>query len=263
MQVTGLNRFPVKSLAAIESEAVEIDSFGVKGDRRWMMVDEQGKFITQRQKPELSLISVNEVGHEIQITLPGGMRSVTLSPEEVAVSERVTVWSDQVNALVYQGDANHILSDYLDAPVRFVYMPETTFRQVDRTYFAADQRVSFADGFPLLLLNEASLAELNGRLSTPVPISRFRGNIIIDGVEAFEEDGWKSIQIGDLQFDLVKPCSRCVMTTVDSSTGKKGREPLMTLSTYRKNDYGICFGQNMVQRGTGVIRLGDRVEVFT
>ena len=175
---------------------------------------------------------------------------------------QVSVWNDSVSALglgISEKDA--VLSKYVGKAVRLVFMPDSSFRQVDREYFSADRRGSFADGFPVLLCNTASQLDLNSRLEEPVPMSRFRPNIVVSGQEPFEEDRWRRIRIGEIEFAVVKPCSRCVMTTINDA-GEKGKEPLKTLATYRRNEHGVCFGQNLVPLSHGQISVRDTLVVL-
>lgn len=263
MQVTGLFCYPVKSLGGMTLDYADFDDFGICWDRRFMLVDTQGHYVTQRKQPILSLFSASIRGDAdavcLSITTPQGqVLEFTLSEFNRELS--VKVWSDQVAAYACDSAKIAALIDATGMALDLVFMPESTFRQVNRDWFDAEQRVSFADGFPVLLTTEASLADLNSRLQTPVPMKRFRPNIVMDGAAPYDEDGWKQVRMGEVLFDLVKPCSRCVMTTIDE-TGTKGAEPLKTLTTYRKNDVGVCFGQNLVHRARGRLRLGDRVEV--
>src|SRR5262249_19187395 len=153
------------------------------------------------------------------------------------------------------------LSDYLGQKCRLVRMADFTVRRLDERY-AKDGEVGFADGYPFLLISEASLSDLNERLAEPVPMNRFRPNIVTSGSGSYAEDRWKTIRIGTLEFRVVKPCDRCVITTVNQSTGDKGIEPLRTLATYRKSEAGVIFGQNLVHQGTGSIYVGDSIEIL-
>lgn len=261
MKVAALNIHPVKSFKGISVQSARVDDFGLERDRRWMLVDEYGKFVSQRRHPRMALLRarVSDVG-QVLITIEGEEYSLQ------ACSSRkveVTVWSD--SCLAWQNSDAKLddrLSAFLGLQVRLVYMPDDTYRQVDRSFFAGDQRVGFTDGYPILLLNEASLRELNSRLLDDVSMNRFRGNIVVDADLPYAEDEWQKIQIGDVVFAVVKPCSRCVMTTVDPDTGAKGIEPLKTLSKYRKTEVGVVFGQNIVQLNVGIISVGDTVRVL-
>lgn len=264
MKVTSLHYYPVKSMQGIALNSIKLDDFGIQGDRRFMLIDQSGKFVTQRKHPILSKFSatiLSAAGKSgLTISAPG-IGDVSFDIEDFSREMDVVVWGDCVKALAASNEQSREISRLLNLDVSLVYMPNETFRQVDRDFFAGDQRVSFADAFPLLLASEASLNDLNEKLDTPVPMGRFRPNIVIDGLDAFAEDGWKKLRIGQLEFDCVKPCSRCIMTTVDENS-KTGVEPLRTLATYRKNEFGVCFGENLVHRSLGTITVGDDVIVL-
>lgn len=254
-----LHHYPVKSMQGNRLSQMHIDDFGPQWDRRFMLVDESGQFLSQRTFPLMSQLHAAFDGEVLSINGPEGL---VLAYRHFGHSISARVWSDQIGARVSDHSDNDAqLSALLQENVRLVYMPDSVFRQVDRDFFAADRRVSFADGFPFLLTNTASLSDLNARLADPVDMRRFRPNIVVAGDLAFQEDAWTRIRIGAVEFELVKPCSRCVLTTIDEN-GKKGKEPLRTLASYRKSVHGVCFGQNMVALNEGLISLQDRVEVL-
>ena len=261
MNVQSLFIYPVKSLAGISVSHLELDDFGPSGDRRWMIVDAHGKFATQRRLPRLALIGVALDGETVNIQIPG-QGEFALTPGEE--QEEVTIWRDQVRASTAQQMANEALSRFCGEPLRLVYMPDTTFRRVDPERVADVRRVGFADGFPFLVANAASLEELNGRLVQPVDMRRFRPNIVISAAEPWAEDSWRVLRVGDVGLRVVKPCSRCVLTTVNPDTGVKdpGTEPLKTLSGYRRTADGVIFGQNAVHEGRGRIAVGDSVSII-
>ncbi|MDX1452922.1 MAG: MOSC domain-containing protein [Oleiphilaceae bacterium] len=258
LRVQSLFYYPVKSLQSVSVNAIDLDEFGPRYDRRFMFVSEDGTFVTQRQEPALSQWSASFDGD--CLVLKHADQSWQFPLSSFSVSMPVKVWGDGVLGLKTDRDLREI-SEKLCRKVNLVYMPDSCFRQVDRAFFASDQRVSFADGFPILLTNTASLEDLNERLKHPVEMWRFRPNLVVEGAEPYEEDGWSEIQIGEIHLRVVKPCSRCVMTTIDQH-GQKGKEPLATLATYRKNDFGVCFGQNLVQLSQGNIRVGDEVKII-
>ncbi|WP_323752247.1 MOSC domain-containing protein [Marinobacter sp.] len=261
MNVQSLNIYPVKSLAGISVSSVELDDFGPSGDRRWMIVDELGKFVTQRRMPRLALIKTVLDEGVVSIRIPE-QGDFTLEPTSEQMD--VTVWRDQVIASGGQDAVNEALSRFTGERLRLVYMPDSTFRRVDPERVRDVRRVGFADGFPFLVVNSASLDELNSRLTGAVDIRRFRPNIVISGAKAWDEDRWRSLAIGSVSFNVVKPCSRCVLTTVDPDTGVKdpNTEPLKTLSGYRKTGDGVIFGQNAVHESRGRIVVGDSVSIF-
>lgn len=259
-KISALNIHPVKSLGPVSLSEVEIDRFGLRFDRRFMLVDDAGRFITQRKYSALAKVSASFDGSTLNIS-GEGIPEISFSISEFSKEADVCVWSDEVGALTVQDRRTQVISDYLGVNVALAYMPDSTFRQVDREFFAESQQVSFADGFPILLTNQASLDDLNSRLEVPVGMNRFRPNIVLEGDIPFQEDSWKRIAIGEIEFALVKPCSRCIMTCIDEH-GEIGKEPLKTLAKYRKNDFGVCFGQNMVQLNTGKISLDDKLRVI-
>lgn len=273
--MSGLFTYPVKSLKGISNNEFTVDAFGFAYDRRFMFVDDNNKFVTQRTHPKLSLISArlllgsDNLAEALELTvhdsgvLPQSQTvfPMTLFEEGVSNFCEVSVWSDVVSSKVLDPIYTKKISDFLGVRVRLSFMPDSSFRQIDREFFSEDKRVSFADGYPFLLTSEASLTDLNSRLEQPVSMRNFRPNIVISGgVSAYAEDVWQRVVIGDITFELVKPCSRCIMTTVnDRGIKSDNREPLKTLSQYRRNEFGICFGQNLVHLTQGTIRVGDLV----
>ncbi|UZE97726.1 MOSC domain-containing protein [Alkalimarinus alittae] len=261
MQLASINKYPVKSLKGVPLASTIVDDFGIQNDRRWMLIDDKGVFITQRKYPLLGTISVEDQGVALRFCASGGAE---LKVSAARFSEHVdtVVWGDAVGALKAEPSVSDWFSSLLGVRVNLVYMPNSSFRQVDRQYADYKQRVSFADGYPFLLTTEASLLELNERLDSPVMMSRFRPNLVVSGCDAYEEDRWKRIRVGEIEFEIVKPCSRCIMTTIDESTLKYGKEPLKTLAGYRRNEYGVCFGQNLVHKNLGTLDVGAKVEIL-
>ncbi|WP_372995834.1 MOSC domain-containing protein [Marinobacter sp.] len=260
MKVHSLFVYPVKSLSGIEVAHFDTDDFGPVGDRRWMIVDDERRFVTQREHPELARVGTRLEAGQVTLGIPGeGEFTLTASDDEV----RVLVWRDWVKARIGLQEANDALSRFCGKPVRLVYMPDSSFRRVDAGRVDEYRRVGFADGFPFLVTNTASLAELNSRLDEPAEMRRFRPNIVIEGAAPWDEDHWLGLTIGDNRLSIVKPCSRCVMTTVDPATGVKDAalQPLRTLSGYRRTREGVIFGQNAIHESPGSIRVGDPVTV--
>jgi uncharacterized protein YcbX len=265
MQVTELNIYPVKSTRRIALSESEVLPRGLPWDRRWMLVDASGKFITGRQHPRLATVQT-EIGDNVLHIHAAGHDSLSLPlvPRERRVVE-VTVWKDSVDALLAGSEADAWFSGFLGLDCRLVQMTDDISRGVNPDYGRAGDQVSFADGFPLLLISEASLTDLNSRLDQPVEMRRFRPNLVIDGDLPYAEDGWRHIRVGAVEFEGVKNCSRCVFTTIDPDTGEKSpdMEPLRTLSSYRRRpEGGVYFGQNLIPRSAGVIRVGDSVTVL-
>lgn len=253
--------YPIKSLGGIRLQEAEAEERGFRFDRRWMLVDHQGTFVSQRTVPQLALLGVELFAKHLLVfpkNNPGHKLEIPLDLAEGAEIP-VQIWDDEVLGKIVSKEVDRWFSDFLGFGVHLVVMPETTQRKVDPRYAIKGENVSFADGMPYLLISQESLDELNSRLEIPVPMDRFRPNIVISGGEPFLEDQLKAVQIGGLDFRIVKPCARCVLTTVDQQTGKKGKEPLRTLSTYRTQNQKVMFGQNGIALQAGKIRVGDQV----
>lgn len=265
MQVTGLNIYPVKSTRHIALDESAVLPRGLPWDRRWMLVDDSGRFITARQQPALATVQTALTDGRLQISA-SGRESITLSPvPDERLLVRVTVWTDEVDAVSVGAQADAWFSGFLGLNCRLVQMTDDLVRSVSPGYGQPGDQVSFADGYPLLLISEASLADLNSRLPQPVEMRRFRPNLVVDGDIPYAEDGWRRLRVGEVEFEGVKNCSRCIFTTIDPDTGEKhpDREPLRTLSTYRRrSEGGVYFGQNLIPRSGGVIRVGDSVTVI-
>ena len=264
LRVTELNIYPVKSCGGIGLTDMTVSHWGPEWDRRIMVVDEHHSFVTARKYPRLLQVKTALTHDGLRLSVKG-KTDLHIDLKEVGSNEQANpdakVWRDQVGALSAGASADLWFSSLLGTSVKLVYMPDTSFRQVDRRYFDQKQRVSFADGFPLLLTHQSSLDELNQRLQIPLPMTRFRPNIVVAGGKPWAEDNWQNIRIGGMDFLAVKPCSRCVMTTIDPTTLASSPEPLRTLKEYRRTDLGIIFGQNLVNLENGMIAVGDKVEV--
>lgn len=265
IELTNLHIYPLKSTAPIDLTQAQVGTRGLALDRHWMLVDSQGLFITGRKYPQLTLLKTQVLDTELQISGPNmPMLRIPLKPTQYQ-SIQVRVWQDACTAWTMGAHYDTWFSQYLATPCTLVCMHEQFNRATHPDYSQPGDQVSFADGFPILLTTQASLNAVNQHLASPVPMGRFRPNIVIQGCEAFAEDRWKTIQIGTLLFDVVKPCSRCVFTTVDPTTGTRDTtgEPFKTLSSLRKREDGkTYFGQNLIPRSLGQIRLGDTVKVL-
>lgn len=268
MYISEINIYPIKSLKGISLNESLVEGKGLQFDRRWLLVDGKNEFYTQRDFPKMATIETDVSENGLKVSDGENFLQIPLEPRE-KLPATVKVWSSRVRALVYENDVNDWFSDVLQTDCRLVLMPEESKRRVN--YFYAvhkDDAVSFADGYPFLLIGENSLADLNARLDEDVPMNRFRPNFVVAGSGAFAEDGWKKIKIGDAVFHVVKPCSRCVITTIDQETGSfTGKEPLKTLATYRIPKRSvkrkINFGQNLIAETIGVkIKVGDTVEIL-
>ena len=258
--------YPVKSAAGIALERAEVDDFGFRFDRRWMVVDPGGRFMTQREYPELALIRMAFAGERLVLSARGMPDlDLPLSPQDPGERELVTVWRDEVPAQPQGPRASRWLSEALGTPCRLVFMHpdgERPVRVGGMDDSVPGARVGFADAFPFLLVTAAAVDDLNARLADPVSADRFRPNIVVGGAAPHAEDDWSRIRIGDVEFDVVKPCRRCTTVTVDQETGRAGPEPLRTLATYRRRGNEVNFGQNLVHRSRGWLRVGDAVEVL-
>jgi hypothetical protein len=265
MKVTELNIYPIKSTRRIALRESEVLARGLPWDRRWMLVDDSGRFITGRQHPRLATVQTEFADGTLQVRVGGrAPLKLSLMPDQRQIVE-VSIWKDTVDAVLAGPRADAWFSEFLGLPCRLVQLTDDLSRGVNQDYGRAGDQVSFADGFPLLLISEASLADLNGRLAQPVEMRRFRPNLVVDGDSPYAEDGWRRIRVGDVEFEGVKNCSRCVFTTIDPDSGEKSpdMEPLRTLSSYRRRpEGGVYFGQNLIPRSAGVIHVGDPVTVL-
>lgn len=260
-----IHHYPLKSAAGLSLTEVEVESRGLRHDRRWMVVDHSGKFISGRTHPQLVRVTAQvQADGSLQLDYPGQQTLQVALPTTDAQRISVTVWSSTVQAPLCDAAAAHWLSAVLGTSARLVYMDEAAVRPVDPDHSQPGDEVSFADGFPLLLLSTASLDQLNGKASHPLDLRRFRPNLVIAGATPHQEDRWKRIRIGEIDFVLPKPCVRCVFTTIDADSGSAdpAGEPLTTLKHYRRGPKGITFGMNVIARGNGVLRVGDRLDVL-
>jgi uncharacterized protein YcbX len=253
--------YPIKSLGGIQVPSAKVEARGLRYDRRWMLVDEQGRFLTQRQHTQMALLQEGLlVSHKQGLLEP---LFVPFAAEEAGPELEVTVWDDAVTAREVGPAINAWFTKALGMPARLVHMPEQAHRPVDPRYATRGEEVSFADGYPFLIIGQASLDDLNSRLEQPVPMNRFRPNFVFRGGKPFEEDSWSKFVIGRKPFQAVKPCARCVLTTINQSTAEKGAEPLRTLSTYRQERNKVMFGQNLLSGSTGTLHVGEKLKVLS
>lgn len=254
--------YPVKSLSGISLSRSEVTPRGLMCDRRWMLVDENGKFITQRHFAQMSQVNVEfENGHLRFSHKQNNQISFSVTAHQSNNKQfDVVVWNDIVKAEHVNTEADDWFSEILNVKCRLVYMTDESIRFVDKRYAANKEIVGFADAYPFLLIGQSSLDDLNTRLAEKVKMNRFRPNLVFTGGDPFDEDKMKSFEINGIVFYPVKPCSRCVVTTVDQETGIKGKEPLTTLSSYRTVNNKIMFGQNLLHNGIGVIETGMQLK---
>jgi uncharacterized protein YcbX len=261
MRVTRLTVYPVKGLAGQPVEAVEVQERGFAWDRRWMLVGEDQRFLTQRQLPRLATIKAAVNAVELVLRHSDTQITVPVQPPAAAQKIQVTIWNDQVEA-VFLPDVGQWLSPILNYRCDLVFMPDTTRRRVNPEFARADEIVGFADAYPILLIGEASLADLNARLGEAVPMDRFRPNVVVSSREPFVEDTWGELEIGSARLSGTKASARCSVPTVDQRTGERtGPEPIRTLSSYRRFGDGVYLGQNLTVRRPGTIAVNDTVVV--
>jgi uncharacterized protein YcbX len=266
--LSALHFYPVKGLKGIDISEATCTARGLRNDRRWMVVDEAGTFLSQREHPRMATVWTDIEDGVLSLSGPdAGSVDVPIGSPAGTPLQTVTVWGTAVKAAAVSPAADAWLSGYLGIPCRLVYMPEESRRESNSKYAGPGKLVGFADGYAYLLANDASLRELNSRLGerrhAPVPMNRFRPNLVVSGADAFAEDGWSEIRIGDAVLRSAKPCGRCQVTTTDQATGEvTGPEPLATLSTFRDSrEFGVMFGMNLFTVREGSIRVGDAVEL--
>ena len=276
LTLSDLRIYPIKSLGGISVPEAVIEEKGFRHDRRFMLVTPSGDFMTQRTNHHMALIDVAIVGTSLHVwhrdrpddvfTMP-----LTVSPDALGETIPVSIWDDEnVSAALVSPEADRWFSNALEKPCRLVFMPDSTRRPVDPAYDRPNVQdrpsaVSFADGYPYLLIGQSSLDDLNQRLPRPVEMERFRPNMVVSGGWPYDEDAWQQFRIDGMNFYGVKPCARCVLTTVDPATGQKGREPLHTLAQYRRWKHKILFGQNVLAGANtgGLLRVGQPVEILS
>ncbi|MEM1114122.1 MAG: MOSC N-terminal beta barrel domain-containing protein [Pseudomonadota bacterium] len=259
--LSDIHIYPIKSCAGIALTETHLDRFGPVGDRRWMIVDGRGAFLTQRSHARLCLIKPRVMSGGLSLQI-GERRIDVAEPGEDAPQRHVVVWEDSVPARYAGPEVDAALTDFLDVECHLVFMPEDSYRRVDGLYATGGETVSFADGFPLLLISSASLAALNDRLSAPVPMDRFRPNLVVDGCEAFAEDRWQRIRIGAQELTVAKACSRCVIPSIEQTTAERDSEILRTLAAFRRREGAVYFGQNLLYDSLGSLAVGQSIEVI-
>ena len=268
LTLTSLYLYPVKSLGGYAVTESQVTARGLQHDRRWLLVDEHNRFMTQRQHPELALLAISPAYNGFLISHRQRPDLLPLFVPFKATPDRtlfVTIWDDLVWAWRGSPQADEWLRAALDRPCRLVYMSDMVRRDVEPELNPEGQLVSFADGYPFLLIGEAALADLNTRLPQPVPMNRFRPNLVFAGGAPYEDDTWEEFLVGDVLFRAVRGCGRCVLTTIDQQTATKSPdgEPLRTLATYRRVENSTLFGQNVTGASQGHLRVGDAITVLS
>lgn len=262
---------PVKAVRGLAPREAAVEPWGLAGDRRWVLIDDGGKVVTQRQQPRLALATADlRSGGGVRLSAPG-MPPLTVAVPRPVATVPVEIFRDKVEVIPAEDEAAHAwCSTYLGIDVRLAYMDDpATRRPLAPEYARPGETVSFADGFPLLLTTTASLDALNSLIAQgehagegPLPMNRFRPNVVVAGTPAWAEDAWSRLAIGEVSFRVAKPCGRCVVTTTDQGTGERGREPLFSLGRHRRLGGKLVFGQNLVPQSRGTIRVGDAVRIL-
>lgn len=262
--VTEITVYPIKSLGGISLQSAIVEDRGLQHDRRWVLADEQNRFITQRENEQMALIDVIiesdglKVSHRLKKIAP---LTIPFKPQTTD-NQIITIWDDEVNAIRVNDEADAWFSVVLGIKCRLFYQPDSSIRLTDSRYsITKEEHTSFSDGYPILIIGQASLDNLNERLDEKIAMKRFRPNLVFSGGEAHAEDNWKYFKVGDAKLVGVKPCARCVMTTINPETAEKGKEPLRTLNQYRNFGNKVLFGQNLLVVEKGRISVGDVIEL--
>ena len=261
LKLTQIWIYPIKSLGGISLLTALVMEKGLQHDRRLMLVDETGTAMTQRVFPKMALFKLSIDKDLLTITHFAHSIKLDLKNPPLSNSVAVKIWDDTVSAFEVDRSYSQWFTELLAVPCRLVYFPEENRRPVNPRYHVNSEQVSLADAYPFLIIGQSSLDDLNSRLETVVPINRFRPNFVFTGGSAFEEDTWRNFSIGSNRFVGVKMCDRCVLTTVNQDTAERGAEPLKTLSSYRKRDNKVYFGQNLVAVDHKSVSVGDSITV--
>jgi uncharacterized protein len=263
IQVSQLYIYPVKSLGGIAKETVEITDMGLKYDRKWMLVDENNLFISQSTRPQMAVLQTAETENGIKVFHKQDPQDAIIIPfdNENAEKINVVIFEDTCDAVEVGKKQNEWFSNMLQTNCKLVYMPDDTGRLVDKRYATNEEITSFTDGYPILMIGQSSLDNLNEKLVEQLPMNRFRPNIVFTGGHPYIEDEIASFEINKINFRGVKPCSRCIMTTINQQTAEKAKEPLATLATYRRKNNKVYFGQNILHQQTGFIKTGDEIKI--
>lgn len=262
LQISELFIYPVKSLGGIALDKAVVTERGFERDRRWMLVDENNRFLSQREVAQMALLKVSLKDNGLQVTYATGEN--ILIPFQPLTHEtcQVVIWDDTCAAIYVSTAVDDWFTQILGMPCRLVYMPDDSKRQVDENYAPTGQITSFSDAYPFMLLGQATLDDLNSRLEEALPMDRFRPNIVFTGGKAFEEDLLDSFTIGNIHFNGIKLCARCILTTINQDNAIKAKEPLKTLAGYRRKNNKIYFGQNLIHTGKGTISVGDIIGII-
>lgn len=265
MKLSAIHIYPVKSLGGISLPQAHLTDRGLSHDRRWMLVDPQGLFISQRKQAKMALLRPELLSDGLRIRHKTDTRNPLFIPFQPPGDQRMTVsvWDSICVGQLVSPEADAWFSDALEQDCRLVYMPDETRRAVSAKRAKNGEIVSFADGYPHLIIGQASLDLLNEKLESPLPMDRFRPNFVFTGGAPHEEDTWFAFRIGGVLFRGVKPCVRCELITIDQETAVRGKEPLRTLATYRRVGNEVQFGQNLLHEGTGIVKVGDEIHIMS
>ncbi|MDB5009085.1 MAG: hypothetical protein JWP45_3478 [Mucilaginibacter sp.] len=262
LKVSQLFVYPVKSLPGIAVNQTTVTEKGFEHDRRWMLVDKNNRFLSQREAPQMTQLLVTIEDKGLRITHRINEQSITIPfGSSLSGREEFTVWDDTCMGEYVSDEADKWFTKVLGLNCRLVYMPDDSKRKVDPDYAPENAVTSFSDAYPFLIIGQSSLDDLNSRLHKSLPIDRFRPNIVFTGGEPFEEDLMGSFNIAGINFYGVKLCARCIIINIDQNTGSKEKEPIKTLASYRSKNNKIYFGQNLVHEGSGKITVGDELHV--
>jgi uncharacterized protein YcbX len=251
--------YPIKSLGGISLTQARVMKKGLQFDRRWMLVDDAGVFLTQRVHPIMALFKTSIDGTHLTIRFKEHTLQLPLAPTYDPSPLTVTIWDDSVTAYEVSAETSAWFSHHLGMSCRLVYFPEENPRQVDLKYSPEGNHVSLADAYPLLIIGQSSLDDLNRRMQVPLPMNRFRPNLVFTGGEPYEEDTWHDFAVGTTRFIGAKPCARCALPTVNQDTAEKGQEPTRTLATYRRSENKILFGQNVLTVDPAIVTVGEAI----
>ncbi len=269
MRILSLHIYPIKGTRAVDVDRAQLEPRGLEGDRRWLVVDATAKFITQRSHPRLATISAVPTRTGLSLSAPGAGEILVQRPSPAERLE-VTVWQHRVSAALTDAEAGAWLSRVVGEPLRLAYM-DAAAERLQRNIWVEALPLSFADAYPVLIATTRSLAAVNAEIEraggSAVTMRRFRPNVVIDCEDAWAEDYWRVLRIGGVELELVKPCDRCVVTTIDQTSGASaGKEPLASLARLRRSAdprlNGVLFGWNAAPRALGQIAVGDSVEIL-
>lgn len=251
--------YPIKSMGGIRLSSAKVMEKGLQYDRRWMLVNGENGFMTQREYPSMALFKPTLQKTGFSIAHSGSIFFLPFENQLLPQPIKTLVWKDEVTTFEINIEFSEWFSKRLGLSCKLVQFPEENQRPVDPSYQINQENVSLADGYPFLIIGESSLNDLNGRMTQPIPMNRFRPNLVFTGGTPYEEDNWKFFTIGVNKFAGVKPCGRCVMPTINQQTGEKGKEPTATLANYRKIENKIYFGQNVIAINHHEIHEGDEI----